>query len=164
MIKTKLRNFNKRTLLGIIILGILLGTLPLLVHEVQEPISQQTQAATLVLKQFPGLEWTKPNQEKVSVLLDEGTENEGLVLAIGQKSSAISTTPISEEVFNFYDKEFKLKDFPKVTLVGNPKSDNYWVAHYHKGQQYAEIEYYPTPYKTGSFTVVLFFGILREDD
>ena len=163
MRKYKPKHLKKGTMIGIIILSFLLGTLPLLVYEAQNPPAKQVQAALLSLKQFPGLDWAKPNYEQVSVLLDEKTEKERLVLAVGQKSIAISTTPISREIFAFYDKEFKLKGFSQETLVGEPIRDKFWVAHYHKGQQYAELEYYPTPYKTDSFTIILFFGVLPKD-
>lgn len=162
MRKYKPKHLKRGSMIGIIVLSFLLGTLPVLVHEVQNPPTNQVQAATLALKQFPGLDWTTPSQENVSVLLGEKTDKERLVLATGQKSSAISTTDISVDIYNFYDKDIKLKGFSRDSLVRDPENSKYWVAHYHKGQEYAEVEYYPTPYKTDSFTIVLFFGVLPK--
>lgn len=158
------QHLTRGSVLTLVVVSALFGAVPLFVYEAQELPNSQTGSATLVLKQFPGLEWSKPSPEQVSVVLGEKTEKERLVLATGQKSSAISTTPISKETFAFYDKEFKSKGFFQEELVGDPTSDIYWVAHYHKDQQYTEIEYYPTPYKTNSFTIVLFFGVLPKDD
>lgn len=162
MRRYKKEHLKRGTMIGVIILSFLLGTLPLLVHEVQNPTTPQAEAATLALKQFPGLAWTKPNQEQVSVLLNEKTDKESLTLATGQKSSAISTTDVSKEVFAYFQTQLLDKGFAKVRVVNDPKKDKYWVADYRKDLEYAEIEYYPTPYKTNSFTVVLFFGVLPK--
>ena len=146
-----------------VVVSAILGTIPLFVYEAQKPApNSEVEAATVVLKQFPGLEWAKPNQEKVSVLLKEGTSEESLVLATGQKSSAISTTNISTEIAAYYAEQFTKKGFAQIKSYGDPETDKYWVKRYRKDRQYSEVQYYPTPYETDSFTTVLFFGILPE--
>ena len=156
-------HLTKRQTLTIVVVSAILGTIPLFVYEAQQPVTDsEVEAATVVLKQFPGLEWLKPSQEKVSVLLNEGTGEESLVLATGQKSSAISTTNISPEIAAYYEEQFTKKGFEQIKSYGDPKTDKYWVKRYRKDRQYSEVQYYPTPYETNSFTTVLFFGILPE--
>lgn len=157
------RQLTRGQMLAIVVLSALLGTIPLFVYEAQKPAPNlEVDAATVVLKQFPGLEWSRPNQEKVSALLNEGTNEESLVLATGEKSLAVSSTNISTEVAAYYEEQFTKKGFIKIKSYGNPQGDRYWVNRYRKDRQYAEVQYYPTPYETSSFTTVLFFGVLPE--
>lgn len=159
----KSEHLQKSTIITIVIISALFASVPLLVYQTQNPPKEKALAATLALTQFPGLDWSIPTKEKVSVLLEEKTEKEHLTLATGEKSQAISTTNISVEVFKYYNEQLLKKGFNRIKLVGNPNQENYWVADYQSGTQYAEIEYYPTPYKTDRFTVVLFFGVLPEE-
>ena len=157
------QHLTKGQTLTIVILSGLLGTIPLFVYEAQKPTPRsQVEAATMVLKQFPGLEWSKPSQENVSVLLNETTKDESLVLATGQKSSAISTTNISIEIAGYYEEQITKKGFVQIKSYGDPETDKYWVKRYRKDRQYSEVQYYPTPYETKSFTVVLFYGVVPE--
>ncbi len=157
---------SKSLVISLIVLGVLLGTIPVFVREAKEadPNSEVEASATLRLKQYPGLDWSNPNKEKVSVLSNEGTEQEVLSLAIGEKSVAVTTDHIPTEIAKFYEAQFKSRGLTQTKSYGDPSKDDYWVKIFQKESQYAEIEYYPTPYKNDSFTIVLFFGMLDKEE
>lgn len=145
------------------LVGVMLGSTPLLVYRSANPENPQIEASTIELKQFPGLVWSTPSKETVSVLLKSSGDEQELGLAEGEKSSAVSEVSNGSEIAAFYRKQFLDKGFTETKAIGDPNTEKYWVNIYRQNSQYAEVEYYPTPYQQDSYTIVVFYGLLKEE-
>ncbi len=112
---------------------------------------------------YGGLSWSESQESSVYALLNPQTEDETLAFTKGYSYSAEIEPSLTTEVLSFYNHDLTDQGFSKVFATGNPETDNYWVVGYRRGMQYVEIQYFLTPYKSGSFTMSIFSGVFEEN-
>lgn len=156
-------HLKKTTVLAIIVVTILFGTIPITVLEVNKIRNFTAKAATLTINPYPKLVWSAPKTVTFNVLLNEKTEKETIAVAKGEQTYAQAGNDTSAELFQYYNHEILGKNFQRIKLINNPQKDPYWVAGYKKDNNYFEVQYYPTPYDQWTYTSLVFFGTLQNE-
>lgn len=108
------------------------------------------------IPQFPDLVWSTPKSHSIDTVLYPNTENEMLVAVDGNSIETETQTELATYVF--YDEFIRSQGYAQIDTNGKPYMDRNWTVSYMKGSSYFEIQYYPTPYKTDSNTLLLFSG------
>jgi hypothetical protein len=148
----------KKNMFASIAVVLLLAAVPFTVFQLQKLSKFSAKGAEFSLVPYPGLEWTAPKDYTVSVTLKSQTPDESIFLSHGMSVTATSEENISQALYSFYDKLLSSKQFTQIKKTGSPESDTHWVASYVHEGNFSQIQFYPTPYKEGSYTILLFFG------
>lgn len=148
----------KRNVFASVLVLILLTVLPFTVWQLQKLSQFSAQGADFSLVPYPELEWSAPKDYTVSVILNSQTPEESLLLSKGMAVTTETDKIISPAIYSFYDKLLISKQFTQIKKTGSPESDTHWVASYTHEGNFCQIQFYPTPYKEGSYTILLFFG------
>ncbi len=154
LIKNQLRH-NAFVLTAIFVF---LAALPFTVFELQKLNQFRARGADFSLVPYPGLEWSQPKDYTISVITNPQTPDESLFISKGMAVAAETNTNISPAVFSFYDKLLISKEFVRTKLTGDPDNSQHWVATYNHEGNLCQVQFYPTPYKEGTYTILLYFG------
>lgn len=155
------RNNIAHQFLSFLSLGLILVAIPITVSQSNTPSNFQTSASDFSITPYPGLTWTAPKDYSVSVIMEEGTANERVMLSKGMAVTTTTKENISESVYIFYNEILRSKGFELKKITGSPKFDSSWVANYISEGNYCEVQYYRTPHDETSHTILLFFGTLQ---
>lgn len=143
---------------------ILVAAIPIGVTLVRRASTFQAQGSDFSLVPYPNVTWSETKPYTISVLINPQTPDETIVISQGQAVAGQTEANVSNEVYFFYDKLLTSKNFTQIKVTGDPTSDNTWVATYQLGENVCEIQYYPTPYASGTYTILVFLGSITSNE
>lgn len=120
----------------------------------------RTPQTPYALPDYDKIPWRPEKPSSAYALLSPNTPDEDIIYTEGIETTGEDINNEPESFYTYYDQALTKDGFEKINLVGDPKTNTYWVASYKKNKYYIEVQYYVTPEDKNTKTAMLFSGIL----